>query len=152
MRRLFQHHPDGIITLEGPAGRYADSPATFAADLGRAYPGLPAGATLRMYDQGAAHWISDGANAEPQEIPWKDGDDYLAALPALLVNQAARIQAAKDAAAAARTTTEKRRAEYPAIWELLDAMVSAGLVTASSTPELTAVLDKIRAVRQKYPG
>ena len=47
---MFQHHPDGWIYVRGTTITYWDTPANFAVDLGKAYPGLPAGYIERIYD------------------------------------------------------------------------------------------------------
>lgn len=87
---IFQHHPDGWVYVRGESKTYCDTHENFAADFGENYPGLPNGYICRIYDQGKRHVLSDGMNETVQEIPWSDGDAYIAALDTLIANQIAR--------------------------------------------------------------
>ncbi len=84
---IFQHHPDNLIYVRGTDKTYCDTPENFAADMGTSYPGLPNGYIGRIYDQEKRHVLSDGMNETVQEIPWAEGDIYIAALDSLLERQ-----------------------------------------------------------------
>lgn len=68
----FRHHPDGLIFFDTTPIPLAD----FVA-LEPAYT-LPAGMIGREYVQGVRHVLYDGVSQFAGEMPWLEGDRYLA--------------------------------------------------------------------------
>jgi hypothetical protein len=80
---IFRHHPDGLIYLGN-----LELPLEFFVSQEPGYS-LPAGAIERSYTQGDRHVLFDRANQWAGEMPWVEGDTYLA--------KTAQYQAAWDA-------------------------------------------------------
>lgn len=87
---LFQHHPDGIITVISGSKNYTDSLANFLLDYGKKYS-LPQNAILRFYEKGVQHYSSNGKNQEFMPHEWVEGNDIINGIDTLLLNKEKRI-------------------------------------------------------------
>lgn len=91
MNCMFQHHPDGIITIKNDNQIYIDTLENFILDYGKEYF-LPDDQILRFYIRGKEHYVSDGHNQIMLETTWDEGNQIISFLPNLLLSQQNRIK------------------------------------------------------------
>jgi hypothetical protein len=134
----FQHHPDGLITINDfiyPLKEFQIDEPAYA---------LPEGYIGREYVPGERHFLFTSNRADPQPPTWPEGDGYIANVETYRQRQA-KVQADSEAAAAAAMTyIEKRWAEYPSVQDQLDALWAGGEKEA-------AMRAQIDAINAKYP-
>ena len=87
-------------------------------------------------------------------IAWTDDGDitYRADVPVetkIAVTNVFKVHDATKTSPAQQRA--KQLAEYPALWDLLDALLASQPTVAKITPELQADLTKIQTAKAKYP-
>lgn len=96
MGQIYQQ--DNDIEITDGALQYHDSLLNFEADYGSPITELENGEYAREYVPGKQHALFDGnlKFMSSETVNWTEGDDIIAALPAILAARDTRIAAARD--------------------------------------------------------
>jgi len=82
---------DGGVLIRSGGNEYQDSAANYALDAGADFPSLPLGDIGRAYIPGERHKTTNGKKATQYPLPWKEGDDILAALNDIIASKVIRL-------------------------------------------------------------
>ena len=129
----FQHHPDGVITINS----FAYALEEFQIDEPDYV--LPDGYIGREYVPGDRHVLFTNNRADPQPLAWPEGDGYIAKVELYQKRQVDVQTVADETALVAMTYIDKRRAEYPSVEDQLAALWAGGETAAAMKAQLEAI-------------